>query len=105
MEKEEKVIGDMYLAAAFLAYKVPLTSVDRSIPRKQKFVFSKNCPLLIITLHSNNVPLVVRDASLDDLETNFASDTLMLPPTYPDAVRKIKSLLHSDDPNDLHMER
>jgi hypothetical protein len=104
MEKEEKYIGDMYLAAAFLAYNIPLDRVDRSISRRQKFIFSKDCPLDIYTLHSNTV-LVIKDATLEDIETNFASNTLMFPPSYPDAIRRIKSLIHSDDRNDIHLER
>lgn len=104
MEKEEKYIGDMYLAAAFLAYGIPLTNVDRSLPRRQKFVFTKDCPLTIHTVHSGIV-LAVHDATLDDIETNFVSDTLMFPPSYPDAIRKIKSAIHSDDPKNIHLER
>lgn len=104
MEKEEKFIGDMYLAAAFLSYKIPLTSVDRSVPRRQKFIFTKDFSLTIYTLHSG-VVLAIQDATLDDIETNFASDTLMFPPSYPDAVRKIKSAIHSDDPKNIHLER
>ena len=100
---EEKFIGDMYLAAAFLAYKIPLTSVDRSIPRRQKFTFTKDCPLTIYTVHSG-VVLAVHNATLDDLETNFASDTLLFPPSYVDAIRKIKSSIHSDDPKNIHLE-
>ena len=102
--KEEKYIGDMYLAAAFLAYNIPLISIDRSVPRKQKFTFCKNSKLTIFTLHGN-VPITIQDASLDDIETNFASDTLLFPPKFVDAVRKIKSLIHSDDPTDIHMEK
>ena len=104
MEKEEKFIGDMYLAAAFLAYKIPLTDVDRSVPRRQKFTFTKDCSLTIYTVHSG-VVLAVQNATLDDIETNFVSETLLFPPSYPDAIRRIKSAIHSDDPNNIHLER
>ena len=104
MEKEEKFIGDMYLAAAFLAYNIPLTSVDRSVPRRQKFTFTKDCELIIYTLHSG-VVLAVHNATLGELENNFVSETLMLPPSYPNAVKRIKSTIHSDDPNNIHLER
>jgi hypothetical protein len=103
MEKEEKFIGDMYLAAAFLSYNIPLTSVDRTVPRRQKFIFTKTQSLTIFTLHSG-VILSIQDASLEDIETNFVSDTLMFPPSYPDAVRRIKSAIHSDDPRNIHLE-
>jgi hypothetical protein len=96
MDKEEKFIGDMYLAAAFLAYDIPLTSVDRTLPRRQKFVFTRDCPLVIYTIHSGQV-LTIPDATLDDLETNYVSETLMFPPSYPNAVRRIKSAIHSDE--------
>ena len=102
--KEEKIyIGDIYLAATFLAYGIPLTNIDRSIPRKQKFTFCKSSKLTLFTLHGN-VPLTIQDANLSDIETNFASDTLLFPPKYVDAVKKIKSLLHSNDPCDLHLD-
>ena len=103
MEKEEKYIGDMYLAAAFLAYNIPLTSVDRSIPRKQKFIFTKDCPLIIYTLHSNQI-LTIQNATLYDLETNYVSEKLVFPPSYPNAIRRIKSAIHSDDFANLHLE-
>lgn len=82
MDKEEKIIGDMYLAAAFLSYGIPLSDVDRSIPRRQKFTFTKDCPLTIYTVHSG-VVLAVQNATLDELETNFVSETLLFPPNYP----------------------
>lgn len=104
MEKEEKYIGDMYLAAAFLAYNIPLTSVDRTVPRRQKFIFTKDFSLNIYTLHSNTV-LVIRDATLDDIETNYVSETLLFPPSYPNAIKRIKASIHSDDINNLHLER
>lgn len=104
MEKEEKYIGDMYLAAAFLSYNIPLTHVDRSIPRRQKFTFTKDCPLTIYTIHSN-VVLAVQNATLDDLETNFVSETLLFPPSYPNSVKRIKASIHSDDPNNIHLDR
>lgn len=95
MEKEEKCIGDMYLAAAFLAYGIPLVNIDRSIPRRQKFTFIRTEPLTIFTLHSK-VVLAVHNSTLDDVETNFASETLMFPPDYPDAIKRIKTTIHSD---------
>ena len=104
MEKEEKFIGDMYLAAAFLSYDIPLTSIDRTVPRRQKFTFTKTCDLTIYTLHSGTV-LTVRNATLDDIENNYVSETLLFPPSYPNSVRRIKSSIHSDDPNNIHLER
>ena len=102
--KEEIYIGDLYLAAAFLAYDVPLISIDRSIPRKQKFTFCKTSKLVVFILHGK-IPITIQDATLSDIETNFASDTLLFPPKYVDAVRKIKSLIHSNDPNDIHLDK
>lgn len=103
MEKEEKFIGDMYLAAAFLSYGISLTSINRTVPRRQKFTFTKDCPLTIYTIHSGIV-LAVQNATLDDIETNFVSETLLFPPNYPDAIKRIKASIHSDDPYNIHME-
>lgn len=96
MDKEEIIIGDMYLAAAFLSYGISLSDVDRSIPRRQKFTFSKDCPLVIYTVHSG-VVLAVQNATLKDLETNFVSETLLFPPNYPDAIKRIKASIHSEN--------
>lgn len=96
MDKEEKTIGDMYLAAAFLSYGIQLDSIDRTIPRRQKFIFAKDCPLTIYTVHSG-VVLAVHNATLNDLETNFASETLLFPPNYPDAIKRIKATIHSEN--------
>jgi hypothetical protein len=91
----EKAVGDMYLAAAFLAYGANLKKVDRSDARRQKFVFGQAVlPSIIISDDDVSVRSFSM-ATLDDLETYFISKRLWLPPSYPDAVRGIKSAIHS----------
>ena len=91
----EKAIGDMYLAAAFLAYGASLKKVDRGDVRRQKFVFSQTIlPSIIISDDDISVRSFAM-ATLDDLETYFIARRLWLPPSYPDSVRNIKSAIHS----------
>lgn len=91
----EKQVGDMYLAAAFLAYGASLKRVDRGDVKRQKFVFGQaTLPSIIISDDDVQVKTQCL-ATLEDVETFFISKRLWLPPSYPDAVRGIKSAIHS----------
>jgi len=92
---EEKVIGDMYLAAAFLAYELPLVRIEKSEPRRQKFIFSGGCRRIFV--QESGVVMMHENPTLEDIETKFIAKTLMFPPSYPDAIRRIKSSIHSGD--------
>jgi hypothetical protein len=91
----EKSVGDMYLAAAFLSYGAALNRVDRKDEKRQKFIFSQaTLPSIIISDDDIQVKTFCQ-ATLEDVETFFISKRLWLPPSYPDAVRGIKSAIHS----------
>ena len=91
----EKAVGDMYLAAAMLAYGATLKRVDRSDPKRQKFIFiPTTLPSMVIS--SNDVIVTTKLCpTLDDVETYFVGRRLWLPPSYPDSVKSIKSAIHS----------
>lgn len=85
-------ISDMYLAAALLAYGAELEGIDRSDPKRQKFRFSGEIKQ-VFTL-SDNVVLRIESPSFDDVRTRFVGRTLVYPPSYVDAIRRIKAAIH-----------
>jgi len=89
----EKGIKDMYLAAALLAYDAELDRIDRSDVRRQEFIFAT--PPDEIYVKSGIVVLRIESPTFEDVETKFIAKTLFFPPSYPDALRRIKSAIHS----------
>jgi hypothetical protein len=94
---DERAIGDMYLAAAFLSYDIPLLRIERDQPRRQKFIFAGVPPRVFV--QEEGVVMMVEHPTLEEIETKFIAKTLMFPPSYPDAIRRIKSSIHSGDNN------
>lgn len=90
---DEKQIGDMYLAAALLAYGAKLVRTDKSDKKHQKFIFAEGSVLKIVV--DSGIPTVILHPTLSEIETKFISKELLFPPTYPDTIRNIKSLIHS----------
>ena len=91
----KKQIGDMYLAAALLSYGADLQDVDRTDPRRQKFEFTGQVPNVVI-IDSSHATSVLPEVSIREFETLFISKKLMFPPSYPDAIRRIKSAIYSE---------
>ena len=86
-------ISDMYLAAALLSYGVELVEIDRSDTHRQKFCFVNE--LDSIWVENGGIVTKVNNPSIEDVETKFTAKTLLFPPSYPDAIRRIKSAIHS----------
>ncbi len=93
MEKQNKPISDMYLAAALVAYGSEVDSIDKTDDKRYKFIFSSNVEYIWV-LDQNNVAKIV-NPTLDEIETKFYSSRLMFPVNYPDALRRIKSSIHA----------
>lgn len=94
MEEDIKRIGDMYLAAALLAYGAYLKYVDHSDPKHKRFCFSREQIEQIYTLEGIIV-LRKENPTLEDVETAYVARKLVFPPIYPDSIRRIKSAIHS----------
>jgi hypothetical protein len=92
----EKAVGDMYLAAAMLAYGANLKRVDRTDQRRQKFIFQQAVLPSIIISNDDVIVSTFAQATLDDIETYFIGKRLWLPPSYSDSVKGIKSAIHSE---------
>jgi hypothetical protein len=91
----KKQIGDMYLAAALLAYGADLQEVDRTDSRRQKFCFAGKV-LNVFILNPDLSPDKLPEISIEEFETLFISKKLMFPASYPDAIRRIKSAIYSE---------
>lgn len=85
---------DMYFAAALMAYGAELKSVDKSDKRRQKFIFVGKITKILVYI-DNGFYLLVETPSFVDIKSKYDSKRLFLPPSYPDAVRSIKSAIHS----------
>ena len=85
---------DIYLAAAFLSLGAKLVNVDKDDPRHMIFEFDNanfNSEILALA----NTPSVSY-GSLNNVENEWANGTLLVLATkYADALRKLKSIVHS----------
>jgi len=87
-----KKIEDIYFASALLSYGAELKTIDRSDTKHQKFLFAEED--LSVFIIDNGV--FRKDIlSLDAVEALHISNKLLYPPTYPDCIRKIKSIIYS----------
>ena len=87
-------VSDMYFAAALLSYGVGLKGIDKSVRSRIKFKFSG--PILSIVVAVDDVVLETKkNVEISVAQTHYISKELWLPPSYPDAVRSIKSAIHS----------
>ena len=86
-------IADMYLAAAVMSYGAELLGIDRTDPRKQKFSFKNTIEK--VYLLKDGLVQTVEKPSFADLERYSFNRVLMGHPAYADALKKVKSALHS----------
>ena len=85
-------VKDLYLAAALLSYGLEMSDIDRTDRRKQFFMF-RDCK---IPVFRNKAGIVgTEEANIDEITILFLSKSLYLPPTYPEAVKNIKAIIHS----------
>ena len=92
--EEEKSIVDMYLAAALLAYGSDIVRVDRADKKRQRFVFREK-EVQKILVNDGSGYSEVNSPTIGEIEMYFLSRKLAYPPSYPDAIRSIKSVIHS----------
>lgn len=90
-----KPVGDMYLAAALVAYNIVLQDIDRNDKKRQRFIFELDGTKQIFILEDGKVD--EKEVDLDQFETLFTCNRIMLPPIYPDCIKKIKSALYADE--------
>ena len=92
---EMKRIGDMYIAATYMAYGAELFEIDRTNPRKQIFCFCGKIEEIYIML--SKTPVRIVEPTFDDVETKYIAQTIMYPPEFPNAIRRIKTAIYSGE--------
>jgi hypothetical protein len=97
---------NIYLVAALMAYKFHYYGVNRKDQSHQKFQFTDALTASVYWVNpSSGNPERLVNASIGDLEQLFLSETLLFPPGYSDALRRVKYILHSRDDSDASDER
>lgn len=94
MNDKEFEVTDMYLAAALMAYGAELDRVDKSDKRRQRFVFIGEIGKILVYA-DNGFYLIMEKPVFADVKSKYEAKRLFFPPSYPDAVRSIKSAIHS----------
>jgi len=87
-------ISDMYLAAALLAYDVHLHSINQENPLRNEFNFEEKVKRVFVLENGGDI-MVVENPSFNEVETFFIRRVLLFPPSYPDAIKRIKSAIHA----------
>lgn len=95
MTKDTKTVGDMYLAAALLAYGLKLTNVDKADAHHQRFSLSGVVDRIFV-INDDDLCEVISNPKLMDIELHYTSKTLLYPPEYPESIRRIKTLIHAE---------
>jgi hypothetical protein len=95
MDVDMDSTNDMYFAATLLAYGAELLEIDRTNPRRQRFQFGGEIEQIFVK-DTSKVVLRIESPTFDDVKTRFAGRTLLFPPSYVDAVRRIKAVIHDD---------
>ena len=88
-----KSIDDMYSAAALLSYGVKLETINRDDPKRYAFLFNETIKRVYIL--EDGVMQIQESPTIDEVETLFVGRNLLFPPTYPDAIKRIKAAIHS----------
>jgi hypothetical protein len=91
--KKEIPVSDMYLAAALVAYGGEYVRVDKEEEKRYKFIFTDSISQIWI-VEQNNLAKIL-NPTLEDVSAKFHSGRLVFPPNYPNALRNIKSALHT----------
>lgn len=88
-------ISDMYLASVLISYGYAYERVDRSNPRRLKFMFQdKPCKVYILV---DGEIAILEYKYIDQIEAAFHSKALMVMPRVFDDIRGIKSVIHRND--------
>jgi hypothetical protein len=88
--------SDMYLGAALLAYGADYRGVDKKDKQRQKFLFSNDLKISFIYVYNateNEVELHA-EPKFSDVCNFFDSFRLLYPPNYPQALKKLKTIIH-----------
>lgn len=91
--EHNRAISDLYLISALVAYGVRPLRIDRSKPKRQKFIFNSDIPIMVVTQSSDGATQWGA-LSLDEIETHFLSKSLYFPGNYPETLKEIRATIH-----------
>lgn len=83
-----------------MAYKFHYDGVNKKDQGHQKFRFTNTLDGTIYIINPDPKGpkvLEIPEASIKDVEQFFHSGSLMYPPEYPDALKRVKYIIHSGD--------
>jgi len=85
---------DMYLAAALLAYGGNYQGTDKSDIKRQKFLFDDDIGVEKVFIMLDNQVAAQYDPTFEEIENLSDSFKLVYPPNYPQALKRIKTIIH-----------
>lgn len=91
---DEFETSDMYLAAALLSYGAEIAEIDKTNRNRQRITFRGEISKILVYT-DNGFYLVIEKPIFAEVKSKYGNNKLFFPPSYPDAVRKIKSAIHS----------
>ena len=85
---------DMYLAAVLLAYGGNYQGTDKTDVKRQQFLFGNDIGIeKIYILHEGQVTTQY-NPTFEEIENLSDSFKLVYPPNYPQALKRIKTIIH-----------
>jgi hypothetical protein len=95
MNMDDIYTENMYLAAALISYGADYKGVDRQDRLNQAFKFGKELGVPKIYLLQNGQISELPSPNFDQFDIAFTSLSLMFPPSFVDAVKRVKAIIHS----------
>ena len=90
--KKQRAVSDLYLIAVLSAYGIRALRIDRSNPNRQQFIFDGELTTSVHVLENGKT--IVRDLTVDQIETYFLVDSLWFPGNYTKALKDIRATIH-----------
>lgn len=90
--RNNRAISDLYLISALVSYGLKPLRIDRTNPKRQKFIF--DAETLVGVVVWNGEESECKALKLDDIETYFLSKQLYFPGSYPETIREIRATIH-----------
>lgn len=88
-------ITDMYFVATLISYGADYIGVDRADKRNQKFLFNEPIGIDKIHIFDHGTVKEIASPTFEQVRDSYDTLKLLYPPSYADAVRKVKGIIHT----------